>query len=333
MKSRVALLGATGVVGREILHVLEKRSFPIEELRCFASEKSAGSALSFQGKNFLIETLKEDSFEGIDIAFFAAGSKLTRAYLPLAQKAGCLVIDSSSAFRMDPNVPLVIPEINGHALKNHQGLIASPNCTASILLMALYPLHKAFQIKRIVASTYQAASGGGKSLMEKLVEDTKESLTGKLPDSYDYGFNLFPHRTPFSSNGYVEEEIKVLEESRKILEDPTLALSVTCVRVPVLRAHSIAVNAEFYRSFSLQEAYTKLQEMPGLQIVENHKENRFATPLFASGKDNVFCGRLRMDACHSQTLEMWIVGDQLLKGAALNAVQIAEQVAKMRQIV
>ncbi len=321
----LALLGATGVVGREILNVLEKRNFPIKTLRLFASLNSVGKTISFQENPLKIERVEENSFKGIDFAFFAAGGAATREFYPLAKKAGCTVIDSSSCFRMEPTVPLVIPEINKHALKNHQGLIASPNCTVSILLMPLYPLHKSFRLKRIVAASYQAASGGGKNLMNKLIEDTKASLKdNSIEDSYTYGFNLFPHPTPFATNGYVQEEIKVIEESRKILQDPRLALSITCVRVPVLRAHSIAVNAEFHTSFTLEEAYANMSGFPGVRIIEDREKNRFATPLFAAKKDEVFCGRLRFDACHPNTLEMWIVGDQLLKGAALNAVQIAE---------
>jgi aspartate-semialdehyde dehydrogenase len=327
MKSwNIAVIGATGVVGREILSVLEKRNLPIQTLSLFASEKSVGKEIAFRGKTLRLQKLSEESFKSMDVVFFAAGSENTRAFLPWARKAGCLCIDSSSAFRMDPNVPLVIPEINPHALKNHQGLIASPNCVATLLLMALYPLHRAYGLKRVIASTYQAASGGGKALMEKLVKDSRSTLENPQPtDPYTYGFNLFPHQTPFSPNGYVQEELKVLEESRKILEEPSLSLSATCVRVPVLRAHSISVNAEFKCPFIIEDAYSLIKDFPGLSLMEDHKNNRFATPLYASGKDDVFCGRLRLDACHPNTLELWIVGDQLLKGAALNAVQIAEQ--------
>lgn len=323
----LAILGATGVAGAETLKVLEKRNFPVESIKCFASESSVGKTLTFQGKTITVEKANEKSFDGMDIAFFAADSASARKFAPIAKKAGCIVIDKSSAFRMDPLVPLVIPELNPEDALKHQGLLACPNCTACILLMPLFPLHKAFRLKRIVAATYQAASGGGKQMLQKLIDDMGEAL--KNPDatptdSYSYGFNLFPHNTPFSPNGYVEEEVKVIEESHKILGDPKIAITATCVRVPVIRSHSIAVNAEFHKGFTVEEAYGQLRKASGVQIIDDRVNNRFATPIYASKKDEVFCGRLRLDAFQPNTLELWIVGDQLLKGAALNAVQIAE---------
>jgi aspartate-semialdehyde dehydrogenase len=305
MKPVIAVIGATGAVGSEIVRLLIERNFPFSDLRLFAS-KGGRTVHSLP-----VEPLR--SLDGIDIAFFAAGSKVSKEWIP---KAKCLCIDSSSAFR--ESHPLIIPEINAHAMRGN--LLTSPNCAATILLMPLFRLHRLFQVKRIVAATYQAASGGGASLLKELEEETKAHLEmrpyeHKLP--FPYAFNLYPHNSAMHSCGYVEEELKMLYETRKILEDDTIGVSATCVRVPVLRAHSVAANVEFRKPFSLDEIYQALEGTPGLKIFE-------ATPAFAAGKNEVFCGRFRMDLSQPNTLEFWSVGDQLLKGAALNAVQIAE---------
>jgi aspartate-semialdehyde dehydrogenase len=320
-KKTVAVIGATGAVGKEIVRLLLERQFPLKNLRCFASERSVGQIVH----SIPIEKLTD--FSNIDLAFFCAGSSVSRQWIDIARKAGCTVVDSSSAFRMDPSIPLVIPEINAHALKNHAGVIASPNCAATILLMPLFPLHRLFGVKRVVVSTYQAASGGGAHLLHELQSETRahlenRSYTHTLP--FPYAFNLYPHNSNLLSNGYVEEEMKMVHETRKILEDDQIQLSATCVRVPVLRAHSVAANVEFKRPFTLDAVYAALSKVEGLKIFEDRAQNRFATPVDATGKNEVFCGRFRIDTSQPNTLEFWAVGDQLLKGAALNAVQIAE---------
>ena len=316
----IAIVGATGAVGQEILRLLDKRSFPAGRLRCFASSRSVGKTVRFKSEEIQLEMLQE--LDSIDLAFFCAGGAVSREWIP---RAKCLVVDSSSAFR--ETAPLVIPEINPHALKSHQGVVASPNCAATILLMPLFPLHRAYQVKRIVASTYQAASGAGAHLLEELKRETSAFLVNRpyshsLP--FPYAFNLYPHNSPLHASGYVEEERKMLYETRKILEDPNIQVSATCVRVPVLRAHSISANVEFHSPFSLEAIYDAWRNVPGLQIFEDRSQNRFPTPFDATGKDDIFCGRLRVDPSQPNTLEFWAVGDQLLKGAALNAVQIAE---------
>jgi aspartate-semialdehyde dehydrogenase len=330
-KVNLAIIGATGAVGGEVLKVLEKRHFPINELHCFASERSVGKEVTFQGKLIPIKPLTKESFNGIDIAIFSAGSKISREWAPLAASCGVKVVDNSSAFRMDPDVPLIIPEINPHALKDHP-IVACPNCSAAIMLMALAPLHKKFGIVRIVAATYQAASGAGFRAMKELQEETHAFLENRpfersvMP--HPYAFNLFPHNSPMAENGYAEEELKMLHETRKILEDEKIWVNATCVRVPVLRAHSQALNVTFSQPVSVEEAYAVLQTAPGLKILEDRKTNRFPMPIDASGLDDVLCGRLRKDLSFPNTLDLWIVGDQLLKGAALNAVQIAELIMR-----
>lgn len=327
----IGIIGATGVVGQEMLKVLEQRQFPVKEIRCFASPQSAGKTLQFRGKPVVVEQLSEDCFKGIDIALLSAGKKISLTYAPLAVKAGCLVVDNSSAYRMDPKVPLVIPEINAHALANHSGIISSPNCTATVMLMALAPLHRQFKIRRIVMATYQAASGAGQKAMTELQEESRAILENRpftreaMP--FPYAFNLFAHNAPMTSSGYNEEEIKIIEESRKILEEPDLRVGVTCVRVPVLRAHSVALNVEFENPITTKQAKELLQKSPGVKVLEDWNQNRFPMPIDASGKDDIFVGRIRQDLSNPNTLDLWAVGDQLLKGAALNAVQIAEKLA------
>lgn len=324
----VAVIGATGAVGQEIIRLLEERKFPVKNIRCFASPTSAGKPLSFAEKTIEIGSLTENSFKGVDIALFSAGKTVSKTFAPIAISSGTIVIDNSSAFRMDTNTPLVIPEINGHTISSHQGLLSSPNCVVTIMLMTLFLLHRFFKMKRVVATTYQAASGAGRVAMHELKEESLSFLNGKpfhrtiMP--YPYAFNLFPHNAPMTSSGYNEEEIKVIEESRKILEEPHLPIAVTCVRVPVLRAHSIALNVAFENPITKEKAREILINTPGVALLEDWENNRFPMPSDASGKDDIFVGRIRKDLSQPNTLDLWVVGDQLLKGAALNTVQIAE---------
>ncbi|MDE3045406.1 MAG: aspartate-semialdehyde dehydrogenase [Verrucomicrobiota bacterium] len=319
----VAVIGATGAVGSEIVRLLEKRSFPLRTLRCFASPNSLGQHVSFRGEKIPLEVLSKEALANVDLAFFAAGSSVSRKWIP---ECSARCIDSSSAFRMDEKVPLIIPEIN-RAVLQKQRLIASPNCSATVLLMPLAPLHRLFQVKRVVAATYQAASGAGARFLQHLYDETRAHLAGESfpsPLPFPYAFNLFPHNSPLRANGYVEEEIKMMEETRKILGDLSIALTATCVRVPVPRAHSIAANVEFKKPFQMEEVLAAIRSMPGLQLFEDRSQNRFPTPTDATGRDEVLCGRFRIDLSQPNTLEFWAVGDQLLKGAALNAVQIGE---------
>lgn len=321
---RISIVGATGAVGQEILRLLALRNFPLSELRLFASPKSVGTKILFGKESIPIETLSPEALNQTDLTFFCAGSAISKDWIGRTKG---LIVDSSSAFRRDPKVPLIIPEINAHAMKDHR-IVASPNCAATILLMPLYTLHRKYQAKRIVASTYQAASGAGAYLLKELVNETKAHLEQKPYNHYlpfPYAFNLYPHNSQLKENGYVEEELKMGDETRKILEDETIQLTATCVRVPVLRAHSISANVEFRKPFELDEIYEMLQAVPGLKIFEDRASNRFATPCDATGKEEVLCGRFRIDSTQPNTLEFWSVGDQLLKGAALNAVQIAEK--------
>ncbi len=319
---KIAIIGATGAVGKEILSLLEERNFPVASLLLFASPRSLGTSVFFKKEKIPLEILQENSLKDLDLSFFCAGGNLSREWIP---KAEGFVIDSSSALR--DKVPLVIPEINAHALKAHQRIVSSPNCATTILALPLYPLHQKYRVKRVIASTYQAASGAGAHLLEELQRETRAHLEGvsyqhHLP--FPYAFNLYPHNSPLHPSGYVEEERKMLFETRKIFEDDAIQISATCVRVPVLRAHSIAVNVEFHHPFSLPDVYAAWKNFPGLQIFEDPATNRFPTPRDAEGKDAIFCGRGRVDPSQPNTLEFWAVGDQLRKGAALNAVQIAE---------
>ena len=330
----LAIVGATGAVGKEMLSVLEAREFPIDELRCFASERSAGKEVVFRGKAVKIEPLSQKAFEGIDIALFSAGRKVSREWAPIAAAQGVKVVDNSSAFRMDPDVPLIIPEINPDALKAHHNIIACPNCSTAIMLMAVAPLHRRFKILRIFAATYQAASGAGYQAMQELKDETLALLENRpfertiMP--HVYAFNLFPHNSPLNEEGYAEEEVKMLEETRKILGDDQIQVNAMCVRVPVLRAHSEALNITFSQPVSVEEAYGVLKNAPGVKILEDRACNRFPMPIDATGQDDVFCGRIRKDLSLPNTLDLWVVGDQLLKGAALNAVQIAELILRKK---
>ncbi len=289
----LAIIGATGAVGKELIKVLERREFPIRELHCFASPRSAGKEVIFRGKSIPIKSLSPEGFDGIDLAIFSAGSKIAKEWIPFAVSRGVRVVDNSSAFRMDPEIPLVIPEINSHVLKDHHWIASCPNCSAAIMLMAVAPLHRRFKIARVVAATYQAASGAGFQAMRELEEETLAHLENRcyarsvMP--HPYAFNLFPHNSPLNEEGYAEEEIKMLEETRKILEDDQIWVNATCVRVPVLRAHSEALNITFSQPVSLEQAYETLRAAPGLRISEDRAQNRFPIPPSdASGQDDVF---------------------------------------------
>lgn len=320
---RIGVVGATGVVGRELVRLLQSGKVPLQSLTCYASPQSVGKKID----SFSLELLTETAFEHLDLAFFCAGSSVSQTYIPHALKRGTQVIDCSSAFRTDPSVPLIIPEINGNLITENHRLIASPNCAATILLMPLFPLHRLYRAKRVIVSTYQAASGGGAALLKELQQETlsflkEEPYQHAFP--MPYAFNLFLHNSDLHEDGYVEEEKKILFEVRKILGDFSIQLTASCVRVPVLRAHSVAANVEFHQQPNLKEAQAALQAMPGLKVFENPSINRFPTPRDATHLEEVLCGRLRFDSSHPNTLEFWAVGDQLLKGAALNAFQIAQ---------
>lgn len=338
----VAIVGATGAVGVEMLRCLEERAFPVGQLTLLASARSAGKTLMFKGQELTIKELTPDAFEGVDIALFSAGGGISKEFAPYAVKAGAVVVDNSSAFRMDPKVPLVVPEINGADVNQHQGIIANPNCTTAITLMALYPLHQAFGVKRLWASSYQAVSGTGAQAIEELARQAKawagEGRTAwddaRLPDSekqvypHQIAFNVLPHVDSFLPDGYTKEEMKLENEGRKIMHHPDLRASVTCVRVPVFRAHSVAVSVEFERPVSVEAARAVLSKAPGLDVVDDTASNRYPLPLDIAGRDNCAVGRLRKDCALENGLAFWVVGDQLLKGAALNAVQIAELLAR-----
>ncbi|MEM6613704.1 MAG: aspartate-semialdehyde dehydrogenase [Cyanobacteria bacterium P01_C01_bin.72] len=327
-KVNVAILGATGAVGQELLELLAERSFPLENLKLLASPRSAGSKIIFQGQELTVEAVSDRSFEGIDILLASAGGSTSKEWAHKAVAAGAVVVDNSSAFRMDERVPLVVPEINPAAAANHQGIIANPNCTTILMGVAIYPLHQVQKIKRIVVSTYQSASGAGARAMEEAKLQARDILNGKEPLAevlpYPIAFNLFPHNSPLNEQGYCEEEMKMVNETRKIFADPEIAVTATCVRVPVLRAHSEAVNLEFEQPFDVSQARELIAAAPGVKLVEDWQANYFPMPIDATGKDPVLVGRIRQDISCDRNLELWLCGDQIRKGAALNAIQIAE---------
>ncbi len=325
---RVAILGATGAVGQELLQLLEERRFPVAELIPLASPRSAGQPLRWQDQELTIGAVDAAAFEGVDLVLASAGGSASKQWAPVAAAAGAVVIDNSSAFRMDPEVPLVVPEVNPGAAFAHRGIIANPNCTTILLTLALAPLQARRPIRRVVVSTYQSASGAGARAMEELRQLSRTVLDGGEPVSsvlpHSLAFNLFLHNSPLQANGYCEEELKMLNETRKIMELPELRLSATCVRVPVLRAHSEAVNIEFAEPFPVDEARELLRVAPGVELLENFEANRFPMPTDVTGRDPVAVGRIRQDLSDPNALELWLCGDQIRKGAALNAVQIAE---------
>lgn len=325
---RVAILGATGAVGTEILQILETRQFPLADLKLLASQRSAGTSLNFKGESLPVETVKEDSFKGIDVVLASAGGSTSKALASQILASQAVMIDNSSAFRMNPQVPLIVPEINPESAADHLGIIANPNCTTILMGVAIWPLHQVKPIKRVVVSTYQSASGAGARAMEELKIQAQAILNGHKPEAkilpHPLAFNLFPHNSPLNELGYCEEEMKMLNETRKIFKAPNLPISATCVRVPVLRAHSEAINLEFESPFGVRQALEILSQAPGVKIVENWQTNYFPMPLDATGEDDVLVGRIRQDISNPCGLELWLCGDQIRKGAALNAVQIAE---------
>lgn len=320
----IAIVGATGAVGVELLRVLERRAFPVARVRLLASERSAGERMTFSGGEIAVEPLREHSFRGVDLAFFSAGASISREFAPIARHAGALVIDNSSAFRMQPDVPLVIPEINGTDAREHCGLIANPNCTTAVTLMALYPLHRAFHVRRIFGASYQAVSGAGARAIAELEEQIRLPSAKPRVFPHRLACNVLPHVDAFCENGYTQEEMKMQNEARRIMHLPQFRASLTCVRVPVHRAHSVAVNAEFEKPVSVEQAHEVLAKAPGLELVDEPAKNRYPMPLFTAGKDNCEVGRVRRDCALDNGLAFFVSGDQLLKGAALNAVQIAE---------
>lgn len=324
----VAVVGATGAVGETILRILEERKFPVSRLRLFASERSAGRRLRFQEEEVPVEPLAADAFRGIDFALFSAGASRSREFAPAAALAGAVVIDNSSAFRMDPEVPLVVPEINPEAAFRHQGIIANPNCTTIVMLMPLKPLHDHARVRRVVATSYQAVSGAGAKAIEELRGQVTawvkgEPLTAEV-FPHQIAFNVLPHVDAFLENGYTREEMKLVHETRKILGDETIQVSPTAVRVPVFRAHSVAVNVETERPVSVATARELFAAFPGLRVLDDPSRLEYPMPLTAAGTDDCYVGRIRQDLSRENALNFWAVGDQLRKGAALNAVQIAE---------
>ncbi|MGF1590596.1 MAG: aspartate-semialdehyde dehydrogenase [Pleurocapsa sp.] len=324
----IAILGATGAVGQELLELLAEREFPLNNLKLLASERSAGSKIVFQGKELTVEAVSETSFEDVDIVLASAGGSTSKAWAKIAVNAGAVVIDNSSAFRMDDHVPLVVPEINPEAAAKHQGIIANPNCTTILMGVAIYPLHKVQPIKRVVVATYQSASGAGARAMAEARTQARDILDGKQPQAeilpYPIAFNLFPHNSPLNDQGYCEEEMKMLHETRKIFNDSQIRVTATCVRVPILRAHSEAINLEFEQPFEVNQAREIIAAAPGVKLVEDWQSNYFPMPIEATGQDPVLVGRIRQDISHNCGLELWLCGDQIRKGAALNAIQIAE---------
>ena len=326
----IAVLGATGVVGVEILSVLEQRNFPVSSLLPLASARSAGKTITFRGKDVRVERAGPEVFDGIDLVLASAGATVTRELAPAIRRSGALLVDNSSAFRMDPTVPLVVPEVNPETLASHNGIIANPNCVAIILAVAVAPIHRAVGVRRIVVSTYQSASGAGLAAMEELQSQAREVLDGKEPTPtalpHPIAFNVFSHNTAIGPDGYNGEETKVMTEVRKILAEPDLAITATCVRVPVLRAHTESINLTLKQPLAPEQARALLAEAPGIEIVDDREKNLFPMPKIATGRDAVYVGRIRRDMSQPEGmgLDLFVCGDQLRKGAALNAVQIAE---------
>jgi aspartate-semialdehyde dehydrogenase len=330
MACRLAIAGVTGAVGQEFLSILAERNFPFASLKVLASSRSAGKKIAFKGKEYTVEQMTTDSFQGIDLALFSAGASRSREFAPAAVKAGAVVVDNSSAYRMDPTVPLVIPEINPQKIKEHKGIIANPNCSTIIGIVPVWPLHKVNPVKRMVVSTYQAASGAGMSAMLELENQAREILAGKPPTRtvfpHQIAFNCFSHNSQLGPNGYNEEETKMVNETRKIFDCPEIAITATCIRIPVLRAHCESINLEFSKPMTPEQVREVLGRAPGVTVLDDREHNRFPMPVDATGKDDVFVGRIRQDESlpDKRGINMWVAGDQLRKGAALNAIQIAE---------
>jgi aspartate-semialdehyde dehydrogenase len=324
----VAVLGASGAVGQELLLLLAERRFPVARLTLLASPRSAGQQVQWNGQTLTIEPVSAEAFNGVDVVLASAGGSVSKQWAPVAAAAGAVVIDNSSAFRMDAQVPLVVPEVNPHAAFHHNGVIANPNCTTILMTLALAPLAARRSLRRVVVSTYQSASGAGARAMDELAQLSRTVLDGGTPQSsvlpHSLAFNLFLHNSPLQDNGYCEEELKMLNETRKIMGLPDLRVSATCVRVPVLRAHSEAINIEFHEPFPVEEARALLSKAPGVELIEDFNANRFPMPTDVTGRDAVAVGRIRQDLSEPNALELWLCGDQIRKGAALNAIQIAE---------
>jgi len=331
MSRNLAIAGVTGAVGQEFLKILEQRDFPFDSLKVLASSRSAGKKIEFKRKEYIVEQLTKKSFANIDIALFSAGGARSKEFAPAAVEAGAVVVDNSSAFRMDPDVPLVIPEINPQKIKEHKGIIANPNCSTIIGIVPVWPLHKANPVKRMVVSTYQAASGAGTSAMLELENQTREILDGKDPTCkafpYQIAFNVFSHNSQLDADSYNLEEVKMVKETRKIFDCPDIAITCTCIRIPVFRAHCESINLEFTAPITPDQARDLLSTAPGVSLIDDCENNRFPMPIDATGKDDIFVGRIRQDLSipENRGINIWVAGDQLRKGAALNAVQIAEK--------
>jgi len=324
----VAVVGATGAAGQTTLRILEERKFPVRELRCFASERSVGKTVSFKGDAVRVQKVEPGAFRGVEIAVCSAGSAQSKEFAPMIVRAGAVVVDKSNAFRMDPAVPLIVPEINPHAARGHQGIVASPNCTTIVAVMPLKPLHDAGRLRRVVATSFQAASGAGVNGLEDLRQQALAWARGEamVPQHFQHqlAFNLIPHIDTFASNGYTGEEMKLINETRKILEVPDLPVAPTTVRVPVFTCHSVAINAEFEKPVSVEAARAVLNRAPGLKVIDEPAKNEYPQPLFLAEQDDCAVGRIRRDCALENGLAFCVSGDQLLKGAATNAVQIAE---------
>ena len=322
------MLGASGAVGQELLQLLEERNFPVAELRLLASVRSAGSRCKWRGQEIIVRETTAESFQGVDLVLASAGGSVSKTWREEIVASGALMVDNSSAFRMEEGVPLVVPEVNPTAAKQHKGVIANPNCTTILLSLALAPLAARRTLRRVVVSTYQSASGAGARAMDELRDLSRVVLDGGTPHPevlpHSIAFNLFLHNSPLQSNGYCEEELKMVNETRKIMGMPNLRFTATCVRVPVFRAHSEAVNVEFHEPFSVEEARSLLEAAPGVEIIDDSVHNRFPMPTDVTGRDPVMVGRIRQDISEPNALEFWLCGDQIRKGAALNAIQIAE---------
>ncbi len=328
----VAVVGATGAVGTEMIEILEERKFPVGVLRPLASARSAGGTVSFRGQDVVVHELTKDSFAGVDIALFSAGADISRDYAPVAAKAGAVVIDNSAAWRMDKDVPLVVPEVNRQDAFRHKGIIANPNCSTIQMVVALKPLHDAARIKRVVVTTFQSVSGTGKEAMDELLEESRDLLSFKTPEPkvypYQIAFNCLPHIDDFLPSGYTKEEMKMLNETRKIMGDESIRVTATTVRVPVYIGHAESVNIETEKKLSANEARALLCEAPGVRLYDDPAHKIYPTPLDAAGQDEVFVGRVREDESVPNGLNLWVVADNLRKGAALNAIQIAEELIK-----
>ena len=336
MACRLAIAGVTGAVGQEFLRILEERNFPFDSLKMLASSRSTGKKVPFKGTEYTVEELTKDSFTDCDVALFSAGGGRSKEFAPAAVQAGAVVVDNSSAFRMDPQVPLVVPEINPEKIREHKGIIANPNCSTIIGIVPVWPLHKKNPVRRMIVSTYQAASGAGMSAMLELESQSRDVLDGRavkcsaLP--YQIAFNCFNHDSALSPNGYNEEEMKMVKETRKIFDHQEIGITATCVRVAVMRAHCESINLEFTNPITPEEVREILSTAPGVTVMDDREKNRFPMPIDASGKDDVLVGRIRQDDSlpDNRGINMWVAGDQLRKGAALNAVQIAEKLLEMQ---